>query len=614
LIDPGAVIFHFDPAASEAEITYTNLVPEVEITTLASDPVDGDKFVVLPGAGGHTTQVGRGGANGPDGTSEIDRRDGTDGTSETGGTSETDRRDGTAETVGRGGTDEIDALGGSGQVVDVVSYCGLVPGTGYTVDGSIQVFADGLSPVPSGVSAARTFIPGATCGEVEVIFVVPEDSVLLGNVGVVFERLTLTSTGALVVEHADPDDEAQIVFFPSISTDLHVEDEDPSESQDHYSRGRADASGRPNSSAGAAHSFSGHIGVAGSQLVDVVNYSGLAPDALYRAELALYQRDREGQCVATNVVTSIEFTATESSGAVTVAGAVVPAPGVYVGYERIYRVRDIDDIAENGSSVEDGSSSSASGDDDERGSSAEKPIDEDRSGDTLVASHENCDDQAQTVWVLGMETAVAWSVVTGSGEMTDTFTILGLADGLPEGVTAVVEGALHHHSGRDRGDWTCDADNLVEQFAVEVDSDGDYRSPGERHGIGWYSYDNRFVVTFEDGANLKSERFGCGVKAESFEARPPDRPPTTPPPPVTSPPPVVQQPPVAPPRSEPPPTTTPPSLPKTGGGDSGRVQLLAVLLVLVGGSLYLFTPASALPFPRRRRFRNLCQQILERHR
>jgi LPXTG-motif cell wall-anchored protein len=191
-------------------------------------------------------------------------------------------------------------------------------------------------------------------------------------------------------------------------------------------------------------------------------------------------------------------------------------------------------------------------------------------------------------------------------------------------VTAVAKGALHHHSGPDRSEWACNANNLVEQFTVEVDTDGDYRSPGEQHGIGWYSYDNRFVVVFEDGANWRSELFGCGVEAESFEARPPNRPPATSPPPVTAPPitappitappPIVHQPPAAPPRSEPPPPTTPPRLPKTGGEDSGWVQLLAILLVLVGGSLYLFTPASALPFPRPRRFRDLCQQIRERHR
>jgi hypothetical protein len=160
-------------------------------------------------------------------------------------------------------------------------------------------------------------------------------------------------------------------------------------------------------------------------LVDAVGYSGLAPGDRYRAELTLYERDRDGQCVATEVAASNEFTAAGPSGEVIVAGVTAPAPGVYVGYERIYRVEDEPDGLGDETDVAATDGTDVAGND---GAGAAGIDDTDPGGDTLLAVHEDCDDQRQTVWVLGMETAVAQSVVTGSGEMTDTVTVSGLAN------------------------------------------------------------------------------------------------------------------------------------------------------------------------------------------
>jgi hypothetical protein len=80
LIDAGPITFKFNPEAGDVEITYKNRVPEVSIKTQSADATDGDKFVVLN-------------------TSEPSK------------------------------------------VVDIVSYCGLVPRTPYRMRGSIQVHA-----------------------------------------------------------------------------------------------------------------------------------------------------------------------------------------------------------------------------------------------------------------------------------------------------------------------------------------------------------------------------------------------------------------------------------------------------------------------------------------
>jgi hypothetical protein len=415
------------------------------------------------------------------------------------------------------------------------------------------------------------FVPPTTCGDVEVVFEVPAASDLFGHNAVIFEQLVLAENEAPVAEHTDPHDAAQQMFFPAISTEMIVQATEREETAENESTSRNghDALGlRPGR----------HIASADDQIMDVVRYEGLAPNRPYRAELTIYERDPNGNCLPTGLVQSQNFTSTESSGIVTITGIRVPDSGVYVGYERIYAISSNDD--------------------------------------TLVAAHENCDDRAQTVWTPGMQTAVVDSVVIGPGTMNDTITVIGLADGLAEGVNVVIEGSLHKHDQSDRSEWVCRPDNRVGEFVVDVSADGEYRSPGESHGIGWYSYANRFVLTFADGTTWESERFGCQVQAESFEVRTPREMPTSTAPTATTQPPFVAKPPVAPPPPPPPPSSSiappPADLPRTGNTYSGTIQLVAVLLVLAGGALFLVTPA--LPLQHRKRLSSWYRRLRSRQR
>ena len=471
LIDPGPITHHFEPWSDDDEVEYTNLIPEVTISTQAADSLDGDKFVVLPSASfGDLTSA----------TAVV-----------------------------------------SDTVVDIVSYCGVVPGTEYAVKGEIQVLAKGHEPEPSGVRGQTIFNPDAPCGTVEVTFEVPPDSLLRGHVGVVFEEVVFVDSGVVVAEHADPTDLAQSIYFPAIETNMHLD------------------------SAESPEGLASRLIDVGSPIVDLVQYAGLLPGERYRAELILQQRRRDGDCIATAGITSTEFTATDSSGTVAVGGLTVTEPGVYVGYERIYLV----------------------------GGSESQP-------DPVVAIHEDCSDLEQTLWAPGMTTAAASKAAAEPGEMTDLIHVLGLSEGLPQGATAIVRGALHNHQGPDREAWVCDTANQVASYEIAVEHDGTVVSPGEPHDLGWYSYSNQVVVTFEDGSTWESAHHGCALENESFLAAVPPSPATTSVPTVAS--------------SPPPTSDRPTSLPVSGNGDSGRLQLLAVLLILGGGSLTLFTPARPL--------------------
>jgi LPXTG-motif cell wall-anchored protein len=482
LTDPGPIIFHFDPATSGSapgavstgEVVYTNLVPDAVVTTAASDSVDGDQYVSLW----------------DDGRAVV------------------------------------------GQIVDVVSYCGLVPGTEYRLDGELHV--PPISPIsplpvaPSGVRGLTTFVPSDTCGTVDVNLEIPAEADLRGAVGVVFERLVVASTGTIVAEHVDPADAAQTISFPEIVTDMH--------------RSGTDGAGA-----------SDHLVAPADHIVDVVTYSGLRAGDTYRADLTLHQRLADGTCTPIDVTASQDFTAVAGSGSVTVDVGVVPGPGVFVGFERIHSATAADP----------------------------------------VAAHEDCDDPSQTVWAIGMVTSAAEAAVVGAGEMVDMITIEGLADGLPHGSTAVVEGFLHHHESADRSMWTCTEANRVGGFAGSVAVDGAHRSPGEHHETGWYSYDNRVVVTFLDASVWATDWHGCTVPAESFEAAVPPVAPTTIPnttiPTVTiptstptSPGPVptsIAPEPLAPARR------SPTALPRTGGTGQRSVMLLGAVMVITGAVL-----------------------------
>src|SRR5699024_8478781 len=100
---------------------------------------------------------------------------------------------------------------GEGEVVDTVSYEGLVPGLGYRVAGELMLRGGEGSPAASGITAEETFVPEQSAGEVDLRFIVPAEE-LTGEVIVVFERLY---RGDLeIAAHTDIDDRAQTVFRP----------------------------------------------------------------------------------------------------------------------------------------------------------------------------------------------------------------------------------------------------------------------------------------------------------------------------------------------------------------------------------------------------------------
>ncbi len=95
-----------------------------------------------------------------------------------------------------------------GTVVDTATFCNLVPGERYVITGVAVVKATGE---PTEFIGSTTFVPDAPDGSVDVeIVVAPQssESVASGEY-VVFEVVTLDSSGNIVATHADLDDEAQ---------------------------------------------------------------------------------------------------------------------------------------------------------------------------------------------------------------------------------------------------------------------------------------------------------------------------------------------------------------------------------------------------------------------
>ena len=179
LVDGGPVTFPFEPDRSDqpSDIVYTNAVPPASIATTARDARDRDQLV------------------------ELDVGDAT--------------------------------------IVDTVTYTSLVPGTEYVATGELMVLpttaetpTDTLradqtvasSTVPlasvirSGITGSVSFVPDDPDGSIDVVFAVPADSPLLGHVVVVYQRLSIASSGRVVAVHADPDAAEQTIRFAAPPT------------------------------------------------------------------------------------------------------------------------------------------------------------------------------------------------------------------------------------------------------------------------------------------------------------------------------------------------------------------------------------------------------------
>ncbi len=189
MVDGGPVTFSFDPDRSDqlADIAYTNVVPPASITTAASDARDSDQVI------------------------------------------------------------ELDL--GEATIVDTVAYTALVPGTEYVATGELMVVpadddtttgetvpdetaiesttivapggdetvASSTVPlaavIPTGVTGSVSFVPDDPDGSIDVVFAVPADSPLSGHVVVVYQQLSIASSGRIVAVHADPNAAAQTIRF-----------------------------------------------------------------------------------------------------------------------------------------------------------------------------------------------------------------------------------------------------------------------------------------------------------------------------------------------------------------------------------------------------------------
>ncbi len=285
LTDGGPVTFRFDPLAQPGplEITYRNLVPPPTITTTARDASDGDTYLTI-----------------------------------------SDR--------------------GPGGIIDTITYTGLVPGTRYVARGTLMAKnarCDEWCPTPFVTS--RGFVADGANGTVDVRFEIPAHTTeLRGATVVVFERIAVEASGRVVAEHADPNDLAQTVHVPTMTSVLR----------------RADAADGADPTAVAT----------GDEVVDVVDYAGLAVGTRYRMELTLHERRPDGTCVPVEGTdpgtdrgtvdgaedraaqealrnsgitdrptarSSVEFVTTAAAGSVDVGPVTIPGPGTFVAFERL---------------------------------------------------------------------------------------------------------------------------------------------------------------------------------------------------------------------------------------------------------------------------------------
>ena len=237
--------------------------------------------------------------------------------------------------------------GAAPAVVDRVTYSGLVPGTPYLARGEL-VLDDGSCTGWCPTQAATgdvAFVPGDPDGSIDVRIELPAGMPGRGAVGVVAQRLVLAASGRVVAEHVDLADPAQTVWFPTITTSLQ-----PDDGSDPPAGPPADAP------ADAPAGFAGREVAVGDAIVDVVDHAGLAPGERYRLEMTLHRRLDDGTCVPTDITASAEVRPAAHQGRVEVHGATIPGPGVFVAFERLLL------------------------------------------DDRLIAAHEDCHDEHQTVW------------------------------------------------------------------------------------------------------------------------------------------------------------------------------------------------------------------------
>ncbi len=128
-------------------------------------------------------------------------------------------------------------------IVDHVTYENVVPGTEYTVEGTLVNKESGreiTGPDGKPVTASAKFTAEKTSGSVDLTFTL-DASELGGSAAVAFERMY--ESGVEVAVHADLEDEDQTVRFTPDEEPPEPEDEKPSRKPENRSGGRSKASG-----------------------------------------------------------------------------------------------------------------------------------------------------------------------------------------------------------------------------------------------------------------------------------------------------------------------------------------------------------------------------------
>ena len=221
-------------------------------------------------------------------------------------------------------------------ITDVVAYTNLVPGTTYTMTGTLMDKATGTAVKDDSnndVTASTTFTPAAADGTVNVVFTFNK-ATTENLTYVAYETLYIGS--AKVAEHNDLTDEQQSVFFPKIRTTATDKD-----TQDHV--GSIEANGK-------------------TTLVDVVSYNNLIVGHEYTISGKLMDGEtglalKSGN---TEITATKTFTAQATSGTETLEftfdRSLVDGGTHIVAFEKLIR------------------------------------------NDYEIATHANLDDQDQTVW------------------------------------------------------------------------------------------------------------------------------------------------------------------------------------------------------------------------
>ena len=297
----------------------------------------------------------------------------------------------------------------NGKIIDTIAYNGLVAGERYKVEGIVMDKATGEPLLINGkeVTGSTTFVAPATEGTVDVEFIVDNTSLPEGFL-VVFESI-YDMTDKLVAEHKDIDDEAQSVYTPA--------------------RLKTTATGEDGEKI-----LSFNINENIVTIVDVIEYSGLIPGEEYEVFGVLMDKetgepilDSEGNQMISETTT---FTPDEADGTVEVVFKVpgTDAAGKHaVAYEYMFR------------------------------------------GELLVGSHEDIDDEDQTVLICCLVNIWKYDGTTDEGIEGVTLVI--------SDKTAAQEAPVPHATSAENAVIKSPADKIkiedLDDYSVMVTTDKD---------------------------------------------------------------------------------------------------------------------------------------------